>query len=116
MKKRLKYEVITDSIITIDLHNEYTIVVIKRFMKETGKYMLSLYIKESTIDIIDLMEDFDKIEIESDSRKINSAILKIVSDYFSDGDFDYYIERCKYQQKCFDRGNELFEKERLGIE
>lgn len=114
MKKNLKYVVVAESIITIDLNNGYTIVAIKRFLKDTNVYKVSLYIKESTIDIIDLMEDFDGIEIKSDKKRINSTILKIVSDRFNNGGFDYYIDRCEYQQKCFDRGNELFERERLG--
>ena len=31
------------------------------------------------------------------------------------GYFDYFVERYEYELKCFERGNELFEMERLNI-
>ena len=49
-----------------------------------------------------------------DYKIINRAILKHVAILLSDGFFDCYIKRYEYELKCFDIGNEIAEKERLG--
>lgn len=115
MIKRLKYEKYKgmDNIITIDLHNGYTIIAIIGKC-ESGAYDVQLMLKESTVDKWDLIEKADHLIFNTNSKTINSAILKLVSAFLEEGFFDYYIDRYKYELKCFDRGNELYELERLG--
>lgn len=108
-KKRLKYENYhgCEDIITIDLHNGYTIIAIKSLDKEKDIYCVELRIKENTVDKWDLIEKVERLEFKT--NKINSVILKYVSTLLDKGFFNYYIERNEYELKCFDIGNEMIE-------
>ena len=52
MNKRLKYEKYNnlDNIITIDLHNGYTVVAIIAQKDNSNNYEIELHLKENTID------------------------------------------------------------------
>lgn len=100
-------------IITIDLHNDYTVIAIKSWNQDEQKYTVQLMLKENTVDKWDLIEKAESLEFNVDYKIINKAILKHVFTLLSAGFFDYYIDRYEYELKCFDRGNELFEKEKL---
>ena len=100
-------------IITIDLHNHYTVIAIKSWNSDEHKYTVQLMLKDNTVDKWDLIEKSDEIEFHVGYKIINKAILKHVATLLSDGFFDYYIDRYEYELKCFNRGNELFENERL---
>lgn len=105
-------------ILMIDLHNGYTIIAIKIWNKEKENYTVELRIKENTVnkwDLIDNRNDSKPEEFVFDTnyRYINSAILKKVSQLFEEGFFDYYIDRYNYEIKCLNRGNSLYEEERL---
>ena len=112
--QRLKYEKYKNSneIITIDLYNGYTVIAIST--RENGSYTTTLFLKENTIDTWKLVENAENLEFHANQNTINSAILKKVSEFLKEGFFDYYIERYEYELKCFDIGNEIAEKERLG--
>ena len=106
-------------ILMIDLHNEYTIIAIKIWNKEKENYTVELRIKENTVDKWDLIDNRndskpEEFVFDTNYRYINSAILKYVSQLFEEGFFDYYIERYNYEIKCLNRGNSLYEEERLG--
>ena len=117
MTKRLKYERYDNSkdVIEIDLNNGYVVIAIYGFNIEEDCYSLNLFIKDKQILNWKPIEDIEDIKINTDSKTINSAILKHIALLFNDGFFDKYIERYEYETKCFDRGNELFEMERLGV-
>ena len=100
-------------ILTIDLHNDYTVIAIKSWNPYKHKYIVQLMLKENTVNTWELIERAESIEFNVYYKIINKAILKHVATLLSDGFFDYYIQRYKYELKCFDIGNEIFEKERL---
>ena len=114
--QRLKYEKFNNSndVITIDLHNGYSVIAITGFDVENRAYTTTLFLKENTIDTWKLVENAENLEFHANQNTINSAILKKVSSFLEEGFFDYYIERCEYESKCFDIGNEIAEKESLG--
>ena len=99
-------------IITIDLHNGYTVIAIKSWNPDEHKYTVQLMLKENTVGKWDLIEKAESLEFNVDYRIINKAILKHVATLLSDGFFDYYINRYEYDIECQNRGNDLFEKER----
>lgn len=115
MNKRLKYEKYRgmDNIITIDLHNGYTTIAIIG-KDEFGNYDVCLMLKQNTVDTWTLIEETEHIAFNATEKTICSAILKTVSDYLNKGFFDYYFTRYGYELRCFELGNELIEKERLG--
>ena len=100
-------------ILTIDLHNDYSVIAIKSWNSEEHKYVVQLMLKENTVDKWVLIEKAESLEFNVDYKIINKAILKHVATLLSDGFFDYYIERYEYELKCFDIGNEIAEKERI---
>ena len=115
MNNRLEYKNYRGckDIITIDLHNDYTVIAIKSWNPDGHKYIAQLMLKENTVDKWDLIENAESIEFNVDYKIINKAILKHVATLLSDGFFNYYIDRYEYELKCFDRGNSIIEKERL---
>ena len=107
MINKLTYKKIADSIIEIDLLNGYTIIAIRTWNKNTHDYTVQLRLKENTIDRWDVIEKAQHLKFNNNYKFINSAILKHVSDLLYDGFFDYYIERYKYEMKCFEMGDEI---------
>ena len=101
-------------ILTIDLHNDYSVIAIKSWNSEEHKYVVQLMLKENTVDKWVLIEKAESLEFNVDYKIINKAILKHVATLLSEGFFDYYIERYEFELKCFDIGYEIAEKERLG--
>lgn len=113
--QRLKYEKFNNSneVITIDLHNGYTIIAVTGFDVKTKTYITTLFLKDNTIDNWKLIENAENLEFHANQNTINSAILKKVFAFLEEGFFDYYIQRYEYEMKCFDIGNDLAESERL---
>lgn len=118
MDKKLTYSEYRGckDIISINLNNGYTIIAIKIWNKEKENYTVELRIKENSIEKWDLIENAESLEFNANYKTINSAILKQVATFFNNGFFDYYINRYEYDIECQDRGNDLFEKERLNID
>ena len=116
--QRLKYEKFNNlnDVIMIDLHNGYTVIAITGFNTENRVYTTTLFLKENTIDTWKLIENAENLEFHANHNAINSAILKQVSTFLQEGFFNYYIQRYEYEMKCFDKGNSIYEKERLGDE
>lgn len=114
--QKLKYKKFNNSkdVITIDLHNGYSVIAVTGLDVENRVYTTTLFLKENTIDTWKLVENAENLEFHVNQNTINSAILKKVSSFLEEGFFDYYIERYEYELKCFDIGNEIAEKERLG--
>lgn len=86
------------------------------FDKIRGKYSLSMRLKRDDIDDtfkIDSQE-IDTQYISGTKETIKENICRIVEQACLSGYFNYYIERYEYTYKCFDKGDELFEQERLG--
>ena len=100
-------------ILLIDLYNGYTIVAIKIWKSDKQKYIVELRIKENTIEKWDLIEKAEALEFDVDYKIINKAILKQVSNFLSEGFFEYYIDRYEYENKCIEKGNEIYENEIL---
>ena len=114
--QRLKYEKFNNSneVITINLHNGYSVIAVTGFNTENRVYTTTLFLKENTIDTWKLIENAENLEFHANHNAINSAILKQVSTFLQEGFFNYYIQRYEYEMKCFDKGNSIYEKERIG--
>lgn len=110
MDKRLKYEKFRnmDNIITIDLHNTYTVIAIIG-TTENETYDVQLMLKQNTIDTWNLIEEAEHLIFNASSKTICSAILKTVSTYLGEGFFDYYIQRLEYEIDCMNKGIDLVE-------
>jgi hypothetical protein len=115
MDKKLKYEKFnnSDNVITIDLHNGYSVIAVSGCISERH-FTTTLFIKDNTIDTWKLIESCEALKFEVPVNKLNSAILKEVATSYGLGEFDYYIERYEYENRCFDLGNDIFEKEMFG--
>ena len=117
MNKRLKYDKYRgiDNIITINLHNRYTIIAIIG-KNESEAYDVQLMLKENSIDRWEPIENAEHLIFNANYKTIYSAILKKVSELLKEGFFDYYIQRYEYDIDCSNRGNDLYEEERLSGE
>lgn len=111
MNKKLVYETYKGckDIIVIDLHNGYSMVAIKGWNNEKKCYVVELRLKENSIEKWDLIEKAEAIEFNADYKTINREILKHVGTLLSEGFFEYYINRNKYELKCYNKGFEYYE-------
>lgn len=92
------------------------------FDKKTEKYSLSIWLNRT--DIEDRMKvsskKVDTQYISETKENIVESVCKIVyycSTVVNEENgkkyFDHFVERYEYELACFERGNELLEKERL---
>lgn len=111
--ERLRWYKINDSTIGIDLHNGYTVVAMSRWEPKIQGYITTLYLKDNTIDTLQLILDAEDLEFHANYKTINSAILKYVGTCLEEGFFEPYIENYAFEQKCINSGYDLVEKERM---
>lgn len=111
--------------ITIELsdfgYENYIVECAYHFDKHEDKYALSMWLNRT--DLEDRMmlssKKVDTQYISGTRETIVENICRIVHHAATvENDngvryFDYFVERYEYELACFDRGNELFEKERL---
>ena len=100
-------------ILTIDLHNDYSIIAIKSWNEKENKYYVEFRITECSVDKWDLIQKIENVEFCTNYKIINKAILKYVSTLLEEGFFEYYIERYQYEMNCFAVGNEIEEERRI---
>ena len=112
--------------ITIELsdfgYENYFVECAYHFDKHEDKYALSMWLNRT--DLEDRMKlsskKVDTQYIPGTRESIIENICRIVHHCATVTDkgngkkyFDYFVERYEYELACFDRGNELFEQERL---
>lgn len=98
-----------------DGYDGYSVECTYQYDKEKEKYLLSMWLKRNDIGDkfkIDSQE-IDTQYISGTRENIRQNICKIVEQISISGFFDEYVKRYDYTYKCFDRGDDLFEKERL---
>ena len=115
MNNRLTYEEYKGNrdILNISLHNGYSVIAIKIWNKEKENYTVEFRLRNENVDKWDIIDEAKSIEFDVNYKIINSAILKQVSDFWSNGLLNHYIDRYEYELRCFDIGNSYIEKERL---
>lgn len=111
--------------LTIELsdfgYKNYFVECVYHFDKTNGKYALSMWLNRN--DIEDRMmlssKKVDTQYISGTKGTIVENICRIVHQASTvpnkDGIryFDHFVKRYEYELACFERGNELFEQERL---
>ena len=95
----------------------YSVECQYQYDKEKEKYILSMWLKRNDIDNrfrID-SQKIDTQYISGTRETIRLNICRIVEQACAMNFFDQYIEEFEYLYECFDRGNEVLEKERTGV-
>lgn len=114
MKPRYKGNVI-EIYLTKWGYKDYSAACEYHFDKQTGRYALSIWLNRSDLD--DRMRlSSKKVDTQSISgmkETIVENICRIVHQACLSGYFQQFVERYEYELACFERGNELFEQERL---
>lgn len=98
-------------------HEGYSVECRYQYDKVKEKYSLSMWLLRNDINDrfrIDSQE-IDTQYISGTRENIRQNICRIVEQASLSGFFDEYIERYEYTYKCFDRGDTLFEEERLSV-
>lgn len=93
----------------------YSIECTYRYSKRIEKYTLHMWLLRDDLDDkfkIDL-QTVDMQYIEGERYTIEDKIRALIIRAGLSGFFDPYVDRVQYICSCFDRGNELFEKESL---
>ena len=112
----LRYKVIGNNVISIELQDDYEIIAIAKWDKTSRSYAVNFMIKQKTVDIWDVINNdkTENIEFKSDVKTINKDMAEYITVLSKTDLFDHYINRYEYMLKCFDRGNEFYGKERIG--
>jgi len=102
----LRYEIIGNVTLKINLHNGYAVIAIAKWNRETEKYFVSFYLQDvkHNINHFDLIEDCENLEFDSDIKSIKTDITSFVTTLLSENVLDKYIARYEYEQKCFEIG------------
>lgn len=93
----------------------YSVRCIYKYDKTKEKYLLSMWLMCNDVNDdfkIDAQE-IDTQYIPGTKETIEHNIRVIVENASLLGYFERYIQRFEYTYKCFERGNELYEQERL---
>jgi hypothetical protein len=123
--KELMQPIFKGNMLIIELsdfgYKNYFVECAYHFDKLNSKYSLSMWLNRN--DIEDRMmlssKKVDTQYISGTRETIVENICRIVHQAVTVESengvryFDYFVERYEYELACFDRGNELFEKERL---
>ncbi len=98
-------------------HAGYSVECTYRYDKRKDKYLLSMWLKSNDIGSKLKIEsqEVDTQYITSNKYTITRDICTLVEHASLIGYFAPYIARYEYEQACFERGNELVEKERFVI-
>nr|DAV93027.1 MAG TPA: hypothetical protein [Bacteriophage sp.] len=113
----LRYEILGNITLKIDLHNGYAVIAVAKWNKNTEKYFVSFYLQDTKhqINHFDLIEDCENLEFDSNNTKsLKTDVTSFVNTLLSENVLVDYIKRYEYEQKCFELGNELLENERIG--
>lgn len=102
-------------------YQNYMVECAYRFDKREGKYSLSMWLNRNDIEARMRLSSgkIDTQYISGTKETIVENICRIVHQAATAADengvryFDRFVERYEYELKCFERGNELFEAERL---
>lgn len=106
----LRYKNFCNAAISVDITKDFQIIAIGNWDNDKNCYLVTLYIKENTIDLLELVEECENIMFaDSDAKSIRTDMAKYITNLYNDKKFMYYIERFEYEMKCFDKGNELLE-------
>ena len=96
----LRYEIIANVGISVDLHNNYTVVTLAKWNKEKESYLATFYIKQTDIDHLDLMDDQIEIEFSSEIKTIKNDLVKYIEMLIERGIIQRYMDRYKYELLC----------------
>lgn len=93
----------------------YSVECRYQFDKKKGKYQLSMWLKRDDIGDRFKIESqhIDTQYISGTRENIRQNICLVVEQACKSGFFEKYIKAYQYTYECFDRGDELFEKERM---
>lgn len=98
-------------------YRNYIVECAYYYDRNKDKYRLTMWINRR--DLEDRMQvsskKVDAQYIPGTEETIIEHICRVVHQGCLCGYFDYFIERYKYELACFERGNELFEAERLNL-
>lgn len=99
-------------------HEGYCVDCTYRYDKHKDKYLISMWLRHKNISNgFNLApQEIDTQYITSNRETITKDLCRLVENASLMNFFEHYIQRYEYEQKCFERGNELYEKERLNKE
>lgn len=99
--------------ISIDITDEYSVIAMINWNRDTSDYNISFYIKKNNIEILDFILSKENMFQGSDIKSIKHDVVRYVETNFKKGTFDKYIDRYEYMLDCFDVGNDYFESKEL---
>lgn len=102
--------------IEFESENGYKVKAEYIFDKESGKYSVSFHIGLLNVGMLDQIDTATDIMFDSPRETIKTDIAKYFTKLLIEGFFKYYIDRYEYHMNCYDRGNDLYERERLNAQ
>ena len=90
----------------------YVVDCTYKFIKHMNKYAVNMWLRRTDIDdrLQICSQGINTQYISSDKDHIQSDIGDMIEQAVNSTFFDEYVNRFEYTQKCFDYGNNHFEK------
>ena len=111
-----RYTTIGNSIISVNLENNYQIIAIIKKTHEENQFLISLYLKHNDVDILDAMDRHMDILLFGSYKNIKNLTVKYIHDCLLQKrpyDITYYITRYEYYTKCFNKGLDILENQEI---
>ena len=109
----LRYKVIGNNVISVDLLNDYQVIGIARWNTDAQNYTANFMIKMVTVDIWEAINHnrTENIAFEADFRSINRKMAAYITALTEEDFFPYYMERYRFMIRCVDLGVAFLEKQ-----
>lgn len=103
-EKRYTYERMnkSDDVLTVDLHNGYSVMAVSGWHRDERIFVTTLYISKNGYDCWKIVEDAKNLVFQASHVTISSAILKQIANYAEKGFFDSHIKRYEFMLACVD--------------
>lgn len=92
--------------ITINLQNNYSIVVTYLLTKE-NRYYVSMYLRDDTVEDLRLI---NTQYLLSERENVKTNICKLIEIMLFDKEIDNCIKKYEYEIRCFEVGNKVLSK------
>lgn len=97
------------NILSFAISDDYNIIAIANYKRKENKFYTTLFLQRNDISSWYQIMVLPSQKIEH-PRNIKRELTAIVSEMNKNNEFAKYIDQFEYEQKCFDKGNDYFER------
>ena len=106
----MRYENVATNTISIQINDNYSVIAMVTWNGKRKNYNINFYLKRTDIDLLDYIYAEKDVFENSDITSIKRDIVRYIETEYKKKTFKKYIIRYEYMLKCFDKGNDYYER------